>query len=336
MTTAQVLADRFRKMAEGIRRVVPEQDLKVLARELDLVLPAHAGQLMCGALDSGFFQPEAVWDLRKYSPKYVPSDGETVETVFTRLQREYVAQCSQFSDARERGLWELKIEAIQESTQPSAQRKNLFHQIAYAASWWAFFRELWRSEPLQFRPDADRHFLFLEVFLTLNRGDEFSERESFYSLHEEKPTRVRHRLIGSADLQAAACEVVAAQLVNLPPPPSGNDVADENGMVANPAVPSCYVSMTDILNEHTPSERKLTAGRLRRICNDYPQFKVRWTRPLGMDGKPRKNCRCIHLLDWEHYLQSTSNENADGTDFVGPNEKGKRQAAIRMAKAISR
>jgi hypothetical protein len=269
MTTAKVLADRFRKLAEDIRRVVPEQDLKVLAREVDLVLPAHAGQLMCDALDSGFFQPEAVWDHRKYSPKYVPSDGETIETVVTRLQREYVALCSQFSDARERGLCKLNFEEIQESTQPSAQRKNLLHQMAYAASWWAFIRELWRSEPLQFRPDADRHFLFLDVFLALNRGDESSEPESFYSLHKEKPTRVRHRLVGSAEFQAAACEVVAKQIeeiVDGDSPPA--DARSDNGLTestpkANQNDPGGDVTIDDQLplklRRVAPSRQKARA-----------------------------------------------------------------------------
>ncbi|MFQ5807429.1 MAG: hypothetical protein ACE5I3_13355, partial [Phycisphaerae bacterium] len=111
---------------------------------------------------------------------------------------------------------------------------------------------------------------------------------------------------------------------------------DATGYVAHPTDRSAYVSAGDIVSKHTPAKMPLTAKQLTQVLEDYGTNHIRWTRPAGRDGKPRKNRRSIHVTDWLAYVerQRASGVAADenGWPTVSSDEIAERADAIRRQK----
>lgn len=108
---------------------------------------------------------------------------------------------------------------------------------------------------------------------------------------------------------------------------------DEAGYVRNPVDESAYVSATSILADHTPPEFRLTHKQLVGYIEDFSKNHIRWSRPLGDDGKPRSNRLTVHLADWAEYVKRRQPAEDDGTAKVLPKEIEEREAAIRATKA---
>jgi len=114
------------------------------------------------------------------------------------------------------------------------------------------------------------------------------------------------------------------------------DAPNAEGYVASPADPTAYLPASEIRTKHTPAEVEVTAKQIPGILKDYKSNRIRWTRPLGREGKPRENRLKIHLSDWVAYCarrQGTGGA-ADKTDWpqVSEDETSERTKAIRQRK----
>ena len=74
----------------------------------------------------------------------------------------------------------------------------------------------------------------------------------------------------------------------------------------------------------------LTHKDLTRILEDYAANQIRWTRPLGKDGKPRRNRRNVHLADWLAYIEKRRADR--GWPTPSEDEIKERKAEVRRKK----
>ena len=110
------------------------------------------------------------------------------------------------------------------------------------------------------------------------------------------------------------------------------DVPDARGYVESPADPTAYVPASKILNEYTPAELNVTARELPKLLGDYSANHIRWTRPPGKDGTPRRNRLAVHLVDWNAYVNGRRGTEPDGWPRTTANERTDRANAIRQTK----
>ena len=116
---------------------------------------------------------------------------------------------------------------------------------------------------------------------------------------------------------------------------AGGPVRNEpnsNGYVEAPADPTAYVSVTDIVSDHTPPSELITPRDVGRIVEDYVTNRIRWSRPRDKRGRPIPNRRVIHLVDWYEYMKRLAGTNPDGSPRVSEEEVEERKEAIRLRK----
>lgn len=113
---------------------------------------------------------------------------------------------------------------------------------------------------------------------------------------------------------------------------SRGDEPDERGYVASPADPAAYVPVRNVLADHTPAELAISMKELGTIIEDYHTNRVRWTRPLGKDGRPIPNRRSVHLGDWTAYVKRRLPAEEDGFPRLTEAELESRRAAVRNGK----
>lgn len=80
---------------------------------------------------------------------------------------------------------------------------------------------------------------------------------------------------------------------------------DAEGYVAMPADPTAYVPASIVLKEHAPAD-VTTHKELIALLRDFASTRVKWTRPPGRSGEPRKNRLSIHIADWIGYVSRRS------------------------------
>lgn len=110
------------------------------------------------------------------------------------------------------------------------------------------------------------------------------------------------------------------------------DEPKANGYVASPADPSAYVPVSRILSEHTLPALGISKKQLNAIVENYAENRVRWTRPLGRDGKPRPIRRSVHLADWAAYVDRRTGTDDAGFPKQPQDDIAERTAAIRRQK----
>jgi len=113
---------------------------------------------------------------------------------------------------------------------------------------------------------------------------------------------------------------------------------DEKGYVVQPADPSAFVPAAEIVSNYAPKEMPLTSKRLTQILENYPEARVRWTRPPGKNGKARHNRRSVHLTDWNEYVKRFRRggglaKGEDDWPEVSENGIAKQKEAIRRSKS---
>ncbi len=145
-----------------------------------------------------------------------------------------------------------------------------------------------------------------------------------------------------AEVYEDACRLLAelagprAEQPDAGPGGTTSDAPDEHGYVAAPSDPSAYVAAKRIMTEHTPTEVKVTAKELPKLLRDYAANRVRWTRPRGQDGKPRRNRLLVHLADWTAYIERRNGLDAEGFPRMTESEVSERAAAVRRQKALGK
>lgn len=107
-----------------------------------------------------------------------------------------------------------------------------------------------------------------------------------------------------------------------------SDIPDGRMYVELPADPKAYRPASEIQTEIT---KVRTMKRLVAIIEN-PDNNVRWTRPLGKNGRPMKNRRSIHLCDWRAYSKRCSASDTDGFTDQSTAEIEHRKAAFTQAK----
>ena len=216
MDNPQSLAAHFRNLARDIRHEVNEQDIRVFARQIDLVRPVQAGRLLCAALDIGCLD-DGSWDLRRYAmganeDSYMwlmrlRAGGEDAESFWPAGAAKADGELSPEEEHLDAIL---KASRFFQPTETNEQ-ENLLSDLGYLFSWWKFIFELWNSDSLRFPPDTERHFLLLRWFLTIVNHPNVAvpDADHRYPPLDEKSARSRQRLRGAAELQATACEIAA-------------------------------------------------------------------------------------------------------------------------------
>lgn len=130
-----------------------------------------------------------------------------------------------------------------------------------------------------------------------------------------------------------AARSAGSQLPDAPPADavSQGDKPNKRGYVESPVDPAAYVSASDILTKHTPAALSVSMKELGTILKDYDTNRVRWTRPLGKNGRPVPNRRSVHLGDWVAYLRRRTNPESEGFPRLSETELERRKAAVRDA-----
>jgi hypothetical protein len=113
---------------------------------------------------------------------------------------------------------------------------------------------------------------------------------------------------------------------------SGGDKPRSDGYVKSPVDPAAYVPAAGIVSKHTPLELPISPKELVTIVEDYDAHRVRWTRPLGKNGRPVPNRRSVHLGDWLRYLRQSRRAGAGEWPRLSGNELEQRKAAVRDAR----
>lgn len=115
-------------------------------------------------------------------------------------------------------------------------------------------------------------------------------------------------------------------------PASTDDAPDEHGYVASPTDSAAYVPASGILAEHTPADMACTVREMSRMLDNFVETGVRWTRPIGKNGRPVPNRRSVHLGDWLRYLGQSRRADAGEWPRLSDNELEQRKAAVRATK----
>lgn len=195
MKAKKELATELRKLACLFRESVKEQNLKALARKLDLLLPARAAKILCFAFDGGILGSDASWDLRDLSltPEEIESEQADLQEHIARLD-------VHFNDVRAIALRRREIEDDREVLKNKAA---LDDDLAHVCTWWKYIELIWKSDRMRFPVDIEQHFI-------LEDGD--NSGKHIYSPYDDKQTRIRLRLDSSANAQATACEILADRI----------------------------------------------------------------------------------------------------------------------------
>jgi hypothetical protein len=136
----------------------------------------------------------------------------------------------------------------------------------------------------------------------------------------------RNRPKAAASAGSQSPNVLPAEAV------SASDKPDEHGYVESPADSKTYAPAADILAEHTPDALSVSMKELGTILEDYHTNRVRWTRPLGKNGQPKRNRRSVHLGDWTAYVKRRVPAEEDGFPRLTEAELESRKAAVRNGK----
>lgn len=114
-------------------------------------------------------------------------------------------------------------------------------------------------------------------------------------------------------------------------PPS--DVPEANGYVESPADSAAYVPFIEIETEEATAESGLTRRQIVSILENYEQCQVRWTRPKSRAGKPKKNRRNVHFIDWRRYLKRIKSLGKKDFPPLSEEELERRKESIRASGA---
>jgi hypothetical protein len=76
-----------------------------------------------------------------------------------------------------------------------------------------------------------------------------------------------------------------------------------NGYVARPLDPDAYKPLTEIMATAYVCLYNMPVRDVVKVIESYAVNHVRWTRPLGDNGKPHPKRRNVHLGDWHEYVK---------------------------------
>jgi hypothetical protein len=112
----------------------------------------------------------------------------------------------------------------------------------------------------------------------------------------------------------------------------GPETIRDDGYIESPVDPAAYRPVKEIVNHPLSSSMKLTPKKVAMIVEDYENNRVRWTRPIGRNGKPMQNRRSVHMGDWAEYCKKQTGIDAEGFSPLAKGEVEARKADARKAK----
>ena len=173
-----VLADKFRRLQS------PQQlSRETVAREVDVTLPAMAGQILLQALDAGLLAAtydtdHPCWDLRHFSPQ-----------------------------------WQDKRVAERLGLETSHSKPMPMDTFAFSNCWWGFIRGVLVNHPEHrscFRSDWPGHWEWVDALMAGDLNQWSREDCLQWPFAGRDPeVKIKSRLRASADIQGTACEVLA-------------------------------------------------------------------------------------------------------------------------------
>ncbi len=193
----EALAVRFENERDASRF----SNIPGVSRDVDVALPARAGQLLTQAYEAKastrFDDPSPAWDLRQCSQ----TRQRQVFVKLLRLSRE-VHRIQQTDDPQS------SREPVEQAPRSLGGTQPPDDAIFDAASWMAFIRLELAPWHCEFRSDWPAYFLATDATLRLV-GVTVPDVAAPPIPGDTIEDRQRNRLHGSADIQATACRILA-------------------------------------------------------------------------------------------------------------------------------